>query len=157
MTQRSHRRRLARRTVAIAVAAAVLVGAAPGSSLAYWRASTTAPAVTVSAGTVTPPATIDCDNAGSLLNASARVSWPAADAPARYEVTISYAGGAQSRLVDEPFIVINAGLLGGLAGLLSPGTLQVSVKTVRSGWTSPDSSPQQPVAYTVLPLGARCA
>jgi hypothetical protein len=150
----------ARRVTAAALVVAVLVFSAPASSWAYWRASTTAPAVALSAATVPAPASISCRTVG--LTPAAEVSWPAVTGASSYRVTISNAAGTTraQTTVTSPTITVTQGLLtsilpGLLTLLLGGAPLYVSAQTIHtSGWVSPASSPSQPISQSLL--GVRC-
>jgi predicted ribosomally synthesized peptide with SipW-like signal peptide len=150
--------------VAIAIAVAVLVASAPGSSYAYWRATATAPPVSVSAGTVVAPATTRCATNSGIVTSSAQVSWAAVTGAVEYRVTISNATGTSSAYtqVKDTSLTITQGLLrdllsGLLTTLLGGNPLYVTVQTVHpSGWVSPASSPRQAIAQTLVPVGVRC-
>lgn len=163
------RERPIRRRVFVALlVTTALVVAAPGASWALWRASATAPAVSLSAGVVPAPGQPTCANLdeGILsLTRSAVVSWPAVSGATSYVVTVRNAAGtttATSAPQTATSIKITrdvlSGLLSGLLALLLGGDpLYVTVWTVHSsGWRSAPS-PHVLIRSSLLPIGVQCA
>jgi len=142
----------ARRTrlAALVVAVVLIVAGAPAAAVAAWRATATAPAFSLSTGSLAAPTTT-CTSKPAVLGLSsyAQISWPAVPRASSYTVvatnTANGASGVLASGVTGTSIDVTGTLLGTLLAavldaLLGGGNVVVTVTAVDQGWTSPPSN-----------------
>ncbi|MFJ4160411.1 hypothetical protein [Microbacterium testaceum] len=151
---------MSRRRAVVALAAALILAVTvPTAAAAAWRATTSAPAFSLSTSALAAPVTTCASKpAGLGLSSYAQISWsPIADASS-YTVTATnsvngatqvVASGVTATTIDVTGSLLTSLLASVVGALLDGGTVVITVTAVTQKWTSPPSN-GQPIVLSSL-------
>ncbi len=152
---------MSRRLAIVALAAALALAlTVPTAAAAAWRATTSAPAFSLSTSALAAPVTT-CTSKPAVLGLSsyAQISWsPVTDATS-YTVTATnsanganqvVATGVTATTIDVTGSVLTSLLSSVVRALLDGGSVVITVTAVTRNWTSPPSNGQPIVLSSVV-------
>lgn len=149
-----------RRTVVALAAALALAVTVPTAAAAAWRATTSAPAFSLSTSALAAPVTT-CTSKPAVLGLSsyAQISWPPITDATSYTVTATNSANGASQVVatdvtattiDITGSVLTSLLASVVRALLDGGTVVITVTAVARKWASPPSNGQPIVLSSVV-------